>query len=118
VWTETRERGVTDCFSLRVEKWGPELSAPGLEIGRLPCSFSSSEAALKAFREQKPHRAKQSRLLSLAPCKGSAIPPGANTLENQCKRPLPQKISKIIQPRPSLPIVENRKTPALGDDSI
>jgi len=49
------------------------------------------------------------------PSKGGAIPPPARTFRNHGNRPLPQKISKNSQPRPSVPINENSRTPALGE---
>jgi len=49
------------------------------------------------------------------PGKGRAIPPPGKTFGNHSNRPLPQKINKNSQPRPSLPINENGRTPALGE---
>jgi len=74
----------------------------------------ASKAVRKACKEQKLWRANPSRLLSPTG-KGGAIPPPAKTFGNHGNRPLPQKISENSQPRPSLPINENGRTPALGE---
>ena len=52
------------------------------------------------------------------PDKRGAIPTRAKTLENQRYKPLPQKTSRNIQLIPGLPIIENCKTPVLGENSI
>jgi len=49
------------------------------------------------------------------PGKGGALPSPAKTFGNHGNRPLPQKTSKNSQPRPSLPINEKGRTPALGE---
>lgn len=58
-----------------IKEWGPTLLALGLEIDRPSFSLSSSKAEQRVFREQKPTRAIWSRLVSLAPGKGGAVPP-------------------------------------------
>ena len=70
------------------------LGSSGLDTRRPPFVFPSSGTLRKAPREQKLPKANPSGLLSLAPGKGGAIPPGAKTLENHYTRPLPQKINK------------------------
>ena len=100
------------------EEWDPKLSALGLEIGRMPFSLSSSKAAGKGFKNKSHMEQSRADYLALPPGKGSVIPPGAKTPKNQCNRPLPQKISKNIQPPSSLLITETCKAPALGEYNI
>jgi len=90
------------------------LGSSGEEIGRPPFSLFSVKAVRKASREQKLPRANPSRLLSPTR-KGRAILPPAKTFGNDSNRPLPQKIRKNSQLRPSLLINENGRTPALGE---
>lgn len=55
--TGTRETGETDVPRWRGQERGLGLPALGLEVGGHPLSLSSSRAAWKAFRKQKPHGA-------------------------------------------------------------
>ena len=125
VQPKTREMRMIDCFSLRVQwREGPQAHGSSRpETGRWPSSFSSSKAVWKQFREQKLPRPNPSRWLSES---GHLAWPlarvvqfhlGQRHLRINSTGPLPQKINKKIQPRPSSPINENCKTSELWEYS-
>lgn len=116
---ETREMGGIDCFSLRVH-WGVRpwaLSSYGTGDWEAAICIPGLQSCTESVQRTKAPKNELSRLLSLAPDKGGAIPPWAKTLENHSNSLLPQKISKNIQPRPSLLINENCGTPELGENN-
>ena len=108
-WAQSANRDKGDrsdwllCPEGALRTWGCKILAPGLEIERPPFSLSFSKVSQKAFREQKPHRAIQGRLLSLVPWQGWCNSAGrGKSPENQCNGPLPQEHWL----RPSLLITE------------
>lgn len=75
------------------------------------------QSSTKSIQGTKLLRVNMRRLLSPGPGKNSAIPPQAKTYDTPYNRPLPQKISKHIQPRPTSPIKENSTTPELKESN-
>ena len=118
VQTKTRETGMIAFPWGHTEEWGPKLWALGLEFERLPFSFSSLKWCRKPSGNKTHIEQSGASYIAWHPGKGGTVSPGAKTPENQCNRPLPEKISKDIQLRPSLLITQNCKTLALGENSI
>ena len=126
MWTGTRETGGIDCFTLP----GPEKGGLSFWLqGRRWGGPHFHTHPLKQHRKpsgSKSHT-EQSRATSIAchlpttttPHPGRALQFSLGQRHLRIRnRPLPQKMSKNIQPRPRFPITENRKTPALGEYSI